>query len=233
MVETATIADQIRARLQPKPDQPESEPESNQPVQAIRIDASEAEYWEAVAELADELSSPEYDVEYIHHQIHAKASQASDNHETSVLNIGAALRQLFYNQADIRVMGSNKLIYIPACQLAVNADVLVMKGPSQVLPRPGKGAGIVNPYMLIEVHSDSTERNDLFVKFDCYKKLESLHQIIYVSQHKAQVSVFTQNGDTHHWLNDDYDQPDAVIDLGTGSLSLADIYHKITFASAD
>lgn len=227
MVGTATIADQIRARLQPKPGQPEPFE------QAVWIDASEEEYWEAVAELADESSFPEYDVEYIHHQIHAKVSQASDNHETIVLNIGAALRQLFYDQPDMRVMGSNKLIYVPACQLAVNPDVLVMKGPSEVLPRPGKAAGIINPYMLIEVHSDSTERNDLFVKFDCYKKLDSLHQIIYVSQHKAQVSVFTKNGDTHHWINDDYDQLEAVIDLGTGNLPVADIYHKITFGSAD
>lgn len=46
------------------------------------------------------------------------------------------------------------------------------------------------------------------------------------------VAVFAQNGDTHHWINDDYDQLDAVINLDTGSLSLTDIYHKITFASA-
>jgi len=227
MVETISIADQIRARLQPKPDQTEH------PEQAVWMDASIEEYWETVAELADESGFPEYDVEYIHHKIHATVSQASDNHETIVLNIGAALRQLFYDQSDIRVMGSNKLIYVPACQLAVNPDVLVMKGHSQVLPRPGKAAGIINPYILIEVHSDSTERNDLFVKFECYKKLDSLHQIIYVSQHKVQVSVFTKNGDTHHWINDDYDQVDAVIDLGTGPLPLADIYHKITFGPAD
>lgn len=215
MVSAGSLAGQIRERLQHE--------------KVLWIDASLAEYWETVAELADEVDPIEYDVEYIHQQIRAKVSQASDNHELIVLNIGAILRQLFYDQTDIRVMGSNKLVFVPACELAVNPDVLVMRGPSQLLPRPGKAAGIINPYMLIEVHSSSTERNDMFTKLACYKKMESLQQIIYVGQHQRHVSVYSRTADAHHWLNDDYEAPDALISLGDSTIALADIYHKVTF----
>jgi hypothetical protein len=58
-------------------------------------------------------------------------------------------------------MGSAKTVYVPDCEMAFNPDALVMKGESLLFPRKRKVAGIINPYILVEIHSDSTEEFDM------------------------------------------------------------------------
>ena len=139
MVATLTsLADQILDQLETE--------------ETVRIEASLGEYWDALADLAEEPIL----LQYIDHHVCAEMSQATDSHETIILNIGALLRDTFHNQPDIRVMGSSKAVYVPECLLATNPDVLVMKGDSVLFPRKRRAAGIVNPYILVEVRSDST-----------------------------------------------------------------------------
>lgn len=214
MVATAPLAKQIIERLNQE--------------EIVFIDATIDEYWN----LADDLADAPYDIEYIKGHIRAKMSQASDNHETIVANMIALLRTVFYNDPAMRVMGSNKLIYVPACTLAVNPDVLVMQGESQLFQRHGQASGITNPYILVEVHSDSTEKNDMFVKLRCYKLLESVQHIIYIDQHVANVSVYTKQLDMYHWLNEDFDQLDMNVSLGNFTIPMQDIYHKAEVRSA-
>ena len=189
----------------------------------VLIPASLDEYVETLAELEGEP----FKIEYINGNIRASMSQASDNHETLVMNIGALLRELFYDKLDYRVMGSNKVVYVEACELAVNPDALVVKGESQLFPRKGKVAGIINPYILVEVHSDATESKDMAEKLPCYKKLESIHQIIYIDQHKPYITVYTKNQDIYHWFNNDYDSLDAMVQIGESEISMREIYHKV------
>ena len=66
-------------------------------------------------------------------------------------------------------MGSAKTVYVPDCEMAFNPDALVMKGESLLFPRKRKVAGIINPYILVEIHSDSTEEFDMKKKLPCYK----------------------------------------------------------------
>lgn len=214
MVVAAPLAGQITERLKDE--------------EVVWIAASLDDYWDVVAELAN---AP-YDIEYFNGRIRAKMSQASDNHETIVANIIRILGVAYYTQPDIRVMGSNKLVYVPPCSLSVNPDVLVMKGESQLFPRPGLArpglpAGITNPYILIEVHSYSTEKNDFTVKLRCYKQIESVRHIVYIDQHVPNVSVYTRQQDAHHWLNEDYDTLDMIVGLDDLTIPMQDIYHKV------
>lgn len=209
MVVAASLTEQITERLNQE--------------EVVFIAASLDDYWDVVAELAN---AP-YDIEYVNGRIRAKMSQASDNHETIVANTIRILGVAYYTQPDIRVMGSNKLVYVPPCSLSVNPDVLVMKGESQLFPRPGLAAGITNPYILIEVHSDSTEKNDFTTKLRCYKQLDSVRHIIYIDQHVPNVSVYTRQQDAHHWLNEDYDTLDMAVALDDLTIPMQDIYHKV------
>ena len=143
------------------------------------------------------------------------------------INIGALLRAVYYDKTDVRVMSSNKLVYVSPCSLSVNPDVLVMKGESQLFPRPGLPAGITDPYILIEVRSDSTEKNNFLVKLRCYKQLESVRHIVYIDQHIHNVSVYTRQQDAHHWLNEDYDTLDMAIAVDELTIPVQDIYHKV------
>jgi len=189
----------------------------------VRIPASWDEYWT----LLEEMEGEPYQIEYINGEINAKMSQASDNHETIVMNIGAILGNAYYDKAEYRVMGSSKIIYVPDCDLATNPDVLVMKGESQLRPRAKKVAGIINPYLLVEIQSSLTEEKDLAFKLPCYKKLDSVQQIVYVDQNKPYISTYTKNQTIHHWFNDDYDTLDMMVKIDDFEISMKDIYHKV------
>lgn len=112
MIASPSLANQLRERLQQEP--------------VVFIDASLDEYWAVLDELGEEPFPMEYDIEYINGQISAQIGTASDTHETVVANIIGILRAAFYDNPDMRVMGSNKVVYIPPCELAVKPDVLVM-----------------------------------------------------------------------------------------------------------
>ncbi|GAB4016995.1 Uma2 family endonuclease [Spirosoma koreense] len=193
----------------------------------VFIPATLDEYWTVLDQFGEEPFPIEYDIAYINGQIRAQIGMASDQHETIVLNIGALLRTAFFDQSDIRVMGSNKLVYVPVCQLATKPDVLVMKGQSELFPRKGQESGITNPYILVEVHSDSTYREDMHIKLRCYKQLPSVQHIVYVEQGVPFVSVYTKQQDSRHWLNEDYDALDMAVSIGDVTISMQDVYHKV------
>ena len=189
----------------------------------IYIPASLEEYWDVLEEMEDEP----YTLEYINGEIKAKMSQASDNHETIVANILSILRNIYLEKEDFKAMGSAKTIYVPDCEMAFNPDALVMKGESLLFPRKRKVAGIINPYILVEIHSDSTEEFDMKKKLPCYKKLDSIHQIIYIEQNKPYITIYTKNQSIKHWFNDDSDDINGTIKIDGIDVLMKDIYHKV------
>lgn len=191
----------------------------------VFIPASWDEYWA----LLEEMEGQPYTFEYVNGEIKAKMSQASDNHEIIVANMARILGNAYYDKAEYRVMGSSKVVYVPDCELAVNPDVLVVKGASQLFPRQKKVAGIINPYILVEVHSYSTEDKDMALKLPCYKKLDSVQQIIYIDQNKPYITIYTKNQGVHHWFNDDYDTLESLVKIDDFEISMKDIYHKVTW----
>ncbi len=209
MIAVASLSESIIERLEEE--------------RVISIPASLEEYWKVLEEMADEP----YTLEYINGEIKAKMSQASDNHETIVANILAILRNIYLEKEDYRAMGSAKTIYVPDCEMAFNPDALVMKGESLLFPRKRKVAGIINPYILVEIHSDSTEEFDMKKKLPCYKKLDSIHQIIYIEQNKPYITIYTKNQTIKHWFNDDSDDLNGTVKIDGIDVLMKDIYHKV------
>lgn len=73
-------------------------------------------------------------------------------------------------------------------------DVLVICGePEFYLNRNDT---IINPILIVEVLSDSTEAKDRGEKFGAYQALESLQEYILVSQTYAKVEQFTRQNDS-------------------------------------
>ena len=151
MIAVASLSESIVERLEEE--------------RVISIPASLEEYWDVLEEMENEP----YTLEYINGEIRAKSNQESDNHEVIVGNIGAILRNIYLEKEEYKAMGSAKTIYVPDCEMAFNPDALVMKGESLLFPRKRKVAGIINPYILVEIHSDSTEEFDMKKKLPCYK----------------------------------------------------------------
>lgn len=83
---------------------------------------------------------------------------------------------------------------------------------------------LINPTVIFEVLSPSTEVVDRGVKLSAYRKIESLVHYVLVSQNEPRVEVYTRTGDL--WSHDIVEGLDAKISLSALSveLGLSDIY---------
>ncbi len=88
---------------------------------------------------------------------------------------------------------------------------------------------LLNPQVVIEVLSKSTEAFDRGAKFEDYQQLLSLQEYVLVSQHKIHVERFSRAGEAtwEYWSSRD---PDAILQLSSidVQITIKDIYAKVT-----
>ena len=89
---------------------------------------------------------------------------------------------------------------------------------------------LVNPQLIVEVLSDSTEAFDRGDKFSYYKSIESFSEYLLVAQHRPHVSQFIKHGDGF-WINYEFNDLSDLVELRSVacSLSLELIYRDVTF----
>ena len=89
---------------------------------------------------------------------------------------------------------------------------------------------LLNPQMIIEVLSDSTEKYDRGKKFAHYRRVESLREYVLVSQDRPLVEHYARQDDGH-WLLTVANGLEATVELPTVDcrLRLADVYAKVEF----
>lgn len=96
-----------------------------------------------------------------------------------------------------RVLSSDVKVRIRAAGLVTYPDVSVVCGPIE-RDADVKHA-IVNPAVLVEVLSDSTEAYDRGEKFEHYRHLASLRDYVLVSQHKPHIEVYSRDAQ-NRWV---------------------------------
>jgi Uma2 family endonuclease len=153
-------------------------------------------------------------------------SGGTDDHNTIAVNIGATLRNALSPRgyrvyvADMKVHTGDGVNTFP--------DVAVVCGPRQY--HRGKTDIIINPVLIVEVLSDSTQGYDRTEKFDHYKTIPTLTDYLLVAPDEARVLLYTRQDD--HWDFRDVSGLQSAISLpsvGT-TLALADIYALIELA---
>lgn len=89
---------------------------------------------------------------------------------------------------------------------------------------------LLNPRLIIEILSDSTERHDRGRKLRHYRSIESLEEYVLVSQDEMRVERYLRQA-SGEWTYSDTTDPDAFLDLHSiGSrIPLARIYRSIQF----
>lgn len=126
---------------------------------------------------------------------------------------------------------SNFRIVIEEARLATYPDLSVVCGP--VVPAKRFKHSCTNPTLLLEVLSPSTERYDRGVKFEQYRKLETLREYVLISQHAMAVDLFRlENG---HWVLYESRGPEAVLELSSigVQIPMADLYRNVRFEDAE
>lgn len=104
--------------------------------------------------------------------------------------LGAALRG-----RPCVVLSSDVRVRVETTNRATYPDVSVVCGPPE--PASDDRDAIVNPIVVVEVLSDTTEKDDRGEKFAHYRRLASLREYVLVAQEDRRIEVFRREGD--HW----------------------------------
>ncbi|MCX4242674.1 Uma2 family endonuclease [Paraliomyxa miuraensis] len=91
------------------------------------------------------------------------------------------------------VFSSDGRVRIEATNRSTYPDVSVVCGSVQAAGDDPQG--ISNPVVLVEVLSDSTEKDDRGSKFAHYRRLPSLREYVLVAQDAPRVEVFVREGE--------------------------------------
>jgi Uma2 family endonuclease len=186
----------------------------------VCIPASEREY----LALADEIP---FKIEYHESEIYTMGL-ASLSHETIAAMFATILNNLFINNEEIIVLGSNSGIQIPRFEGGYYMpDVTVVKG--EPIFKANSTSIITNPYLIVEVLSPATNKFDTDSKLPEYKHLESLQQMIFVNQKKVAISSYIRSDKANTWLNQDFYSLEDEILIDNQPISIEAIYKKVKF----
>src|SRR5215471_5923806 len=166
--------------------------------------------------------------EYLNGEIFAM-SGASREHNLITVNIGAEFnRQLrgrpceaYTNDMRVKVL-SNGLYTYP--------DVIVVCGEPRFEDK--ETDTLLNPTLLVEVLSPSTEKYDRIAKTSYYRAIDSLKEHLLVAQNEIRVEQYTKQPDGQ-WLLSEYLSHDSIVDLSSieCTLKLSDVYDRIAFSA--
>ena len=131
--------------------------------------------------------------EYVGGQIYAMAGGTPEHAALAAAFLGQLYTQL--RSGRCRPYDADLRVRVRDADLLTYPDVTIVCGPVERDLEDSLSA--VNPALLVEVLSESTERYDRGAKFEHYKKLPSLQQYVLVSHRERCVEVWTRGaGDT-------------------------------------
>lgn len=129
--------------------------------------------------------------EYIDGEIFAM-SGATREHSRISLQIGAELLRAL-RRRKCETYNNDMRVYIPSSRRYVHPDASVVCGKPTF--RDNKFDTLMNPRVIVEVLSASTEDYDRDDKFTHYKTISSLAHYVLASQTEKLVEVFTRQAD--------------------------------------
>ncbi len=121
-------------------------------------------------------------------------SGGSPQHALIALNIGAALRARLKGKPCLPY-GSDLRVRIAGHQRCVYPDVSVICGKIEYDPDDETGNSVLNPRLIVEVLSPSTEAYDRGDKFASYREVPSLAEYVLISSSDPRVETFLRQSD--------------------------------------
>jgi Uma2 family endonuclease len=163
--------------------------------------------------------------EYWRGRVYAMAG-VSELHALIVWNVAGEFRQQMRGRS-CRAYSSDLKVRIESTGLYTYPDVAALCGRAEFAK--ARGDVLLNPQVLVEVLSPSTEATDRGWKWAHYQLLPSLTDYLMVAQDGLRVEHYrrTEAGDA--WLYREYRDLNDVVELSSVGcrLSLAEIYDKV------
>jgi Uma2 family endonuclease len=129
------------------------------------------------------------------------------------------------------VYAGDMRVYIPPTGLYTYPDVVAVCEEPHFLD--GELDTLLNPTVIIEVLSPSTEAYDRGLKFAHYRRLASLREYVLVAQDRVLVERYTRQGE--EWLLTEWGRPEDILRLASidCDVALHEVYAKVQFPGGE
>lgn len=152
-------------------------------------------------------------------------SGGSPEHSLLGSQLGFLLRREL-NPKGCLVYSSDILLKVPALLPYRYADISALCG-QPVYEELGKQKLLVNPSLIVEVLSPSTESYDREEKFKAYKSIKSLREYLLVSQTKKFITLYVRHNEKF-WFQSEYVEAETLkLESLECELSVDEIYQEI------
>lgn len=155
-------------------------------------------------------------------------SGVSPNHSLIESNLNLSLR-LALRGRNCLVFPANARIKVPNVPPYRYADMSVACG-KPIYENIGGIEALLNPILIIEVLSPSTEAYDRGDKFTYYKSIPSLKEYLLIAQHRPHITQYVKQDDDS-WSYCEVNELSAVLKLPSieCELALAEVYQDVEF----
>jgi len=150
---------------------------------------------------------------------------ASERHTLIVANVVGELRQMLKGRP-CKTYPTDMRVRVAPSGLYTYPDIVVVCGVARFDDE--QRDTLLNPTLLIEVLSPSTESYDRGDKFEHYRKLDSLLEYVLIAQDRVHVEQFVRQADDQ-WLLSESDDRAALLRLPSIEVALpvAELYDKV------
>ena len=157
-------------------------------------------------------------------------SGASSAHDQVQGNTHFALRLKLQGKA-CRVFLSDMRVKVPAYYPYRYPDLSALCGEAKFEKFKGLDV-LVNPQLIVEILSDSTEAFDRGDKFTYYKSIESFSEYLLIAQHRPHVTQYVKQAD-NSWSYKEVNELSEKIYIASldCELNLEELYQDVVFPS--
>jgi len=168
----------------------------------------------------------EFKSEYHAGEIFAMAG-GSENHDTIIVNVTVSLGSQVRG-GPCRLSTADMRVQIPEADRYTFPDVTVVCGERQFADE--RRDVLLNPTLVVEVLSRTTEAYNRGEKAKAYRQLASLQEYLLIAQDRPHVEQYKRQPDGR-WLLSEADDLGAVVHLPSigCDLALADVYEGVSF----
>ncbi len=163
--------------------------------------------------------------EFYRGEIFAMAG-AKERHNLIVSNLIIAFGIRFKNQPCV-VYPSDMRVEIDENHHYTYPDVVLVCGERKF--SDSKNDTLLNPNVIFEVLSESTESYDRSKKFEAYRTIPSLQEYVLVSSDRKKIEVFTKSPEGRWYLSESGLSDTVEISAVNTELLLSEVYDKIVF----
>ena len=153
------------------------------------------------------------------------------NHNEISLNFAAYLK-LALRKKPYRVYMGDVKLWIPSYRQYTYPDIMVIQGEPVYM---GKGkTTVMNPMLMVEVLSKSTQNYDRGDKFEYYRSIPEMKEYILIDQKRFYAMQYVKN-DANQWVLSEYTGKESAIALNSleFEISFSDLYEGVDFTEEE